>query len=353
MERGSGRLFVNEGAFAEHFMVAPQAREGQILRLRQAVAPMFRGLKPLHVLLVGPSGSGKTLVARHVLAEIAKKGLPVSYVNCMEHGSLYAVLDKIVLDHRILNADRVSTVYKTEQITRFLKDRPFVLVLDEVDRILPKDRSQILYALTNFGKIGIVCIASNASFLQSLDEHVRSRLMPTVIQFKPYELNDIKAIVQQRAEIGLAKNACREETAKEVALLAQGNARTAVQALRRAAVNAGQHDGASITSGDIRTGWQTGAELKHEHALGLLNDHKRAIFRILQSLGEMTTNRLRQEYVLECERLGLRPIAQRTFWCYLTELEAAGLVEGRSGLGRNSYRIHRVAGFGEPARDDK
>ena len=160
MGKDSDRLLVNEDAFAEHF-VSPIAcgREGQIVRLRQLLAPALKGSKPLHVLLVGPSGSGKTLVARRAIEEISKKGVLVTYANCMETASLYAVLDKIITEHRILNSDRVSTTYKIEQISRFLKSRLFVLVLDEIDRMLPKDRLQILYTLSNFGKLSIVCIA--------------------------------------------------------------------------------------------------------------------------------------------------------------------------------------------------
>lgn len=166
MERSSSRLFVSADVFSEHYMVpVVRGRDAQIVRLRQSLAPVFRGVKPLHVLLLGPPGSGKTLVARHVLQEISAKGLPTSYVNCMEHSTLYSVLDKIIYDHRILQSERISTVYKLEQIGRFLKERPFVLILDEVDRVPPKDRARILYSLTNFGKLGIVCITSNPLFL--------------------------------------------------------------------------------------------------------------------------------------------------------------------------------------------
>ena len=343
MEHSSNRVFINEDAFAEHFL-APSlyGREGQFVRLRQAVAPVLRGLKPLHVLLVGPSGAGKTAVALRLLKEVSQKGVPASYVNCMEHGSLYAVLDKIIVEHRILNSDRVSTTYKTEQISRFLKGRPFVLILDEVDRILPKARLQMLYSLSNFGKLGIICIASKPTFLQSIDEHVRSRLSPSVIEFQPYEASHLQMIVQQRADLGLAKSCLREDLAKEIALLARGDARAAIQALRRAAVNAGQRNAASINSLDVRSGWQNGTELKHAPALSLLNEHQRMLFRMLQFNGELTSAHLLQQYRAECERLSINTISQRTFWYYLRELEAMGLIEGRRAVGRSSPRIYGV-----------
>src|SRR3972149_7238051 len=139
MERNSNRLFVNIEAFSEQYIVPLMlGREAQLSKLRACLAPAFRGAKPLHVLLTGPAGTGKTLAARIVLEELKAKGIPTSYVNCMEHGTLYAVLDKIIADHRILRSERISTTYKLEHVARFFGGRPHVVVIDEIDRVPPK-----------------------------------------------------------------------------------------------------------------------------------------------------------------------------------------------------------------------
>lgn len=349
MDRGSDRLFKDGRVFDEEFVPKEVLfREGQIVRLRQSLAPVFKGLKALHVLMLGPSGSGKTTVARHVLRDMAEHGIPTSYINCIETSSLYGVLDRIIVDHRILNADRVNTTYKMEQISKFLRGRPFVIVLDELDRALPKDRLQILYTLSNFGKLVIVGIASKPTFLQALDDHVRSRYSPVVIECQSYEMAALQAIVAQRAQLGVASSSVRPDLAKEIALLSAGDARAAIQALRRAAVNAGQRGGTSITSMDARSGWQNGAELKHAHALSLLNEHQRLLFRLLQWNREMTSKRLIEEYKLECSRHELKPMSQRTFWYYIQEMEAMGLIEGQPVAGRSNPRSYRVPGAGDP-----
>jgi Cdc6-like AAA superfamily ATPase len=141
--------------------------------------------------------------------------------------------------------------------------------------------------------------------------------------------------------------------AKELALMAGGDARTAIQALKRGAVNAGQRDGSTIDSHDARSGWQNGAELKREYTVSLLNDHQRAVFRILQEFGEMTSARLWQEYLVESERVGLRVIAPRTFSHYMTKLEMAGLVEARKAQAKGNVRVFRVLSLkGDAARDE-
>lgn len=343
MEPSSSRLFINADTFTEHYLVpVVRGRDEQLRQLRLCLAPVFRGGKPLHALLVGPAGAGKTLVAGYGLAELKSKGIHAAYVNCMEHSTLYAVLEKIIADLKILRSERISTAYKLEQIVKFLKDRPLVVVLDEIHRIPPKDRAQTLYNLSNLGKLGLVCVCSNPHFLQSLDENVRSRLSPTVIDFPLYTAEELQGVLAQRADVGLVSGACSEEALTSLSQLAGGDARTAIHALRRAAVNAGQRAAEVIETRDVRNGWQNGPELKRAYVLGLLNDHQRALFRILQEFGEMTSTRLWQEYMVECERIGLRLVAPRTFTHYMRKLEIVGLVEVRKAQAKGNVRVFRV-----------
>lgn len=274
----SSRLFKSADAFTEHHVArVVQGRDEQLRQLRLCIAPTFRASKPLHAALVGSPGSGKTLTARTVAGELDAKGLLTTYINCMKHSTLHAVLEEIITQLKTLRSERAGTAFKLEQLDHFLKGRPLVVILDEIDKVLPKERSLILYNLSVLGKIGLICIASNTKFLEALEENVRSRLAPTVITFSPYGVDELVSIVEARSREGLAAGACSSETALDLARLAAGDARTAIQCLHRAAVNAGQRGTDTIDMRDVRDGWKDGAELKRNYLLSQLNEHHRAM----------------------------------------------------------------------------
>lgn len=343
MDLSSSKLFINADALSEHHIARVlRGRDEQLRYLRSCAAPAFRGAKPLHALLTGSPGTGKTLTALTVAKELNAKGLLTAYANCMKHGTLYAVLEEITNALHILRSERISTAFKLEQVAKFLKGRPFIVILDEVDKVAPKERAHMLYNLANLGKLGLVCIASNPQFLEALQENVRSRLACTVIEFPLYTTDELITIINGRAGEGLTSSACPDDAALALARVAAGDARTAIQALRRAAVNAGERAGDTIEARDMRNGWKDGAELKRNYVLSLLNDHQRALLRLLQEYGELTSTRLRQEYDVECERLGLIPVKPRTFTHYLTKLTTVSLVEARKGHTKGNLRVFRI-----------
>ena len=109
----------------EHVPPNIPGREPQIKELQLCLSPASKRNKPFHAWLHGKPGAGKTVTARFLLSEVQSafrvKGV---YVNCWEHGTFYSVLDKLVLDLRILGADKPDASFKLERLERFIKDEP-------------------------------------------------------------------------------------------------------------------------------------------------------------------------------------------------------------------------------------
>jgi Cdc6-like AAA superfamily ATPase len=280
-----------------------------------------------------------------VLDELTAKGGLAVYVNCVEYPTLHSVLEKLIGDLHILRTERISTSYKLEQLARFLKGRPLVIALDEIDRVAPKDQRRLLYTFASLQKTGVVCIASSETFLQGLEDAVRSRLLPVEIRFEPYNPETLESILEQRAELGLRAGACDPALIAGLANFTAGDARAAIQALRRGAMAATQQGKRVIALEHVKEGWQDGAQLRREYLASLLSDHHRAILDILAAHGQLTSTRLYRSYLGECERLRLRPIAVRTFSHYMCKLAAMGLVESRRADAKGNTKLFR---FPEP-----
>jgi cell division control protein 6 len=209
-------------------------------KITRCISPAINGEKPIHAWIFGRPGTGKTLVSKHILKKMEKEShVKGVYINCWENSSYYSVLDKLVRIQRILGADKLNTSYKLERLKQFLGDKPFIIILDEIDKPNRHERDSIIYNnLCNTGKIGLVCICNSPFVLYSLDERIRSRLNAKQIEFNTYSKIGLVHILKQRAELALNPKSWSLKTIRKIAELAGGDARVAIQTLKNSALNA-------------------------------------------------------------------------------------------------------------------
>ena len=185
---GSSSIIVDHDVLGESYVPAKlKAREAQSEQIMCCLSPVITKHKPIHTWLHGKAGTGKTSTAMHVLRHLDERNSVKSiYINCFKHDTFYEILDAIISQFRVLRADEHSTSFKLEKLLSFLKDRPFVVVLDEVDQVKPRELSSVLYNLDSMLNAGIVCLSDSTRSLMELEERVRSRLNPHTISFPAY-----------------------------------------------------------------------------------------------------------------------------------------------------------------------
>ena len=341
-----GPIIRNLAALAENQLPTDLlGRESQIRELQACLAPATQGRKPLDAWLHGRPGSGKTTVARHVASELEHNSrVEVVYVNCWQLPTLFMVLQQIVESLRIIVPDNANTVVKLHRIRSKIKSSPLIVVLDEIDKTEPKERDRILYTLSSVSTVGTVAISNSRSSLFELEDRVRSRLGPTLIAFDPYRVQDLYRILEARVKLSLAPTACGAEVIEKIASLAAGDARVAIQTLRKAAQLAESQGTRSISSDQITEAASAARKLKTQYTLAKMTEHHKLLYDMVVSTPETTTGALWSSYQERCKALDKRPIAERTFNLYIHTLVVKGLIEReRAAVLGNVYTVRPAA----------
>lgn len=338
-------LITNSAAFAESFIPSVLvARQEEVDKLRANLAPMLKNKPIRHVWVHGPPGTGKTSAVKHVLNELEEQnGVQGAYVNCWESDTFFSILDRLVRDFRILGAERLSTIYKLERLESYLQNKPFLLVLDEIDKPSPKERNSIIYNLCGMPNIGLICICNSRYFYYVLDSRVRSRLDASLLEFRAYSDNEIQEILKQRAETGLREGSCKNDVFRRVAKLARGDARVAIQTLKHAANYADVFASSRIQNEHVKSGLTIARNAKKKYVLQKLSDHHQLVYGIIQDFGEIRSGELWKEYQLRCKQADLQAAAHRTFSLYVKRLEELNLIFSTRALGiKGNVRVFSV-----------
>lgn len=329
MENGSSsRIIHNHAIFSESYLPPfITAKESQMKELSFCLSTAATSIQPINVWIYGLPGTGKTSICKFLLNKLeSKTNVRGIYINCWENPTFYTVLDKITKELRILGAEKLSTSFKLERLRTHIRDKPFILFLDEIDQPSNKERNSILYNFCSIPRVGIVAICNNKYVLNSLDERIRSRLNAQWIEFEPYSNDEIAAILSHRAELGLACGSYDSSVLRQIAELSGQDVRVAIQTLKSAACLAEKETKGRICTPHIHKGHHSASNFKKSYILKNLTVHHKIIYAIIQGKGNLLSGRLWKLYVRKCSSLNVRPVASRTYSEYLKKLIETGLI---------------------------
>lgn len=329
-------------------------RERQIKQLASILAMALRGERPSNVMIFGKTGTGKTATVKYLQKEVekAKKWSRVDYLymNCEVTDTQYSVLQN--LGNRFIEDfdERIPfTGWPTERVYNMLREkldeerRVVVVVLDEIDKLVYKSGDDVLYHLTRINedlkraKVSILGISNDLKFTEFLDPRVRSRLSDEKMVFPPYNAEELKDILGQRADLAFDDDVIDESVTSLCAALAaqeHGDARRALDLLRVAAEIAERNNENKITDGHVlRAKNQLELDCVIEAVKSLPTQSKLILLGIImnEEMGatRMTTGDAYNMYKQLCRRTGMSILTQRRITDLISELDMLGLVSAR------------------------
>ena len=196
-------------------------RTNEVKSLAAILVSALRGETPSNVLMYGKTGTGKTAVAKHVGKELERTGelhgisCFVIYINCEVVDTQYRLLAFLA---RHFDKEIPMTGWPTDHVYAEFKEaidaerRIAVIILDEVDKLVNKG-DEVLYNLTRINsdlkraKVSLIGITNDLKFTEFLDPRVRSSLGEEEIIFPPYNANQLRDILYQRAEMAIKPGA--------------------------------------------------------------------------------------------------------------------------------------------------
>ncbi|MAQ05939.1 MAG: cell division control protein Cdc6 [Euryarchaeota archaeon] len=368
---GQDSLFIDRKAFEHAFEPSSLPhREREVDALVRNLVDALNGHIPSNMLLYGVPGSGKTVVTRFVLSQLLEKGKEMGHpvqtyeINCRNVDTKYRVVQTLASQLKQRGDYLIPfTGWPTDRVLETLIERMdraggvHILVLDEIDNLVAKAGSDLLYSLTNMNTLlrnarcCIIGISNDLNFTQELDPRVSSRLSQEDVVFHPYGAQEIQDILQERVKMGLKTNSLEVGVIPLCSALAaqeHGDARRALDLLRISVQKAEQRAQNKVDPKHVRLAQ---SQLEHDQVTPVLRTlplhQKLVLFCIIineeNGLRNISTGEIVRTYSEACMKINIEALTPRRISTLLNELDTLGLIMARNvskGRGGRSKQVN-------------
>jgi cell division control protein 6 len=334
-------------------------RTEPLKKLAQMFKPLLTNIAQ-NAFIRGPVGTGKTAIAKHFcqsLVQIARKqGTMIEYVhiNCRKRSTSAMVLLGVLTHFDSRFPDRGFSLQEMLQILRIhlkRKEAQLLLVLDEVDALLKKSGSNLIYDLTRFNDETVnaktpisVIMISQKDVYSDLDPAALSTFKRSnVIALDRYTRDELCDIIWQRVNLAFHKNTVLSESVDLIADIASesGDARFSIELLWKAGMYADEKHEKQIVPEHVRAAKAETYSVVTETKLKNLGKHQLltllSVAKRLQKDGTayVNTGEVEKTYAITCEEYNEETRAHTMFWNYLKEIEQTGFIQVKlSGKGQ-------------------
>ncbi|MCC7574462.1 AAA family ATPase [Candidatus Woesearchaeota archaeon] len=215
--RSDQTLIKNDDALSYEFL--PKLlpfRETEQKYLATCIKPLFNNRSGRNLLIHGPPGIGKTAATKHVLRDLEEETdeIEVIFINCWQKNTTYKVLLEIcdVIGYRFTQNKKTTELFKV--ISSIINKKSAVFVFDEIDKA--EELDFLYYVLEEIHRKAVFLITNYKTWMLELDERIKSRLVPELLEFKQYNLEETKQILKERLTYAFYDGAWKEENIKPI-----------------------------------------------------------------------------------------------------------------------------------------
>lgn len=343
-------------------------RDNELTEYQDALRPVINAAPPKNIFLYGQTGVGKTIATKMVLNQLQKDQenyddleVKVVHLNCKSAKSSYQVSVDLVNKFRGPDNLIPSTGYPTSRVFQMLWQHlneldatHALIVLDEIDSIGTDD--DILYELPRANDndhvddtlVGVIGISNDFTFRDNLSARVKDSLCDEEIHFPPYDANQLRRILEQRADKAFRDDVVNDDViplGSAFAAQESGSARQALKLLYKAGDLARSEDADTVMERHLREARNVIERSKVQDELEQLPTQSQLTLYSLWSLDQegetpCKRNQIYDRYTRVAEAVDADVVTDRTIHDRISQLRLKGFLEydeRNEGLHGGSY----------------
>lgn len=191
-------------------------RENEQKYLATCIKPLFNNRSGRNLLIYGAPGIGKSVATKSVLKDLEEQtdDINIIYINCWQFNTTFKVVCEICeqVGYKFTQNKKSQELQKV--VAEIINKKSAVFVFDEIDKA--EDTDFLYFLLEQILHKCVFLITNYKSWLLTLDERIKSRLMPEMVEFKEYNLKETEGILKERLEYAFNKDVWEEKSFLEI-----------------------------------------------------------------------------------------------------------------------------------------
>lgn len=332
-------------------------REPQMKRLRTLFRPVVESNFSQSALIKGSVGTGKTHLSKIFSSDLSKlgqgKGKYIEHVlvNCRQYYTEDMVLLKIISKFQPHFPDRGFSVPEKVEVLRKQINKSkchLLIVLDEVDVLLKKSGSNLIYTFTRFDEevpgikasLSLILISQHDVFPLMDAASLSTFRRTNVVAMNEYDREELKDILAERVGLAFFPASVPEGSLDLIADITSesGDARFGIELLMNSGMLADEEGVEEVSPEHVRLAKAETFRTITEEKLAELDKGKKltllAIARKMKKSAYINTGEAEESYAVACEEFNEKKRGHTQFWKYIKDLDALGFIDAKiSGEG--------------------
>lgn len=326
-------------------------REKEIEGCMRHLSKALKNIVPGNLLIYGKFGTGKTMLINVLTSELEKvassHGIRVKtiYIHCKAVPTNVGVFKcvnhslSLEMSHEIIKTPNSFDEYffKFCKLAKEFKGI-LVIILDEIDMLRDPDILNLFSRLKESGylekNVCVIGITNDIRFDERLDGRTKSILSERTMIFPPYDANQLRDILFQRAELAFKPGVLEEMIIPICAAYAaqeHGDARQALELLRVSGNIAEERRDEKVTEAHVRAAHERIENDKVTELICTLPLQSKiilagCIFIYNLDRSKSFTGEIYKQYIEFCKHLGIDVLTQRRVTDILSEFSTMGLI---------------------------